>query len=324
MIAGKSQPPRIYLDQNAWINLAKAHYGRDNSVRFDEALRVLVDAANSDRVRVPLSFNHLIEVCASGDMERRKRLGNFMLQVSKQYAIAPASLIWDTEAFDAVNRRLLGPDAPQVLKYDALVQRGLWCALGMTPRLEGGTEDERARLEEALRSNETALRMMTEWMSGDEGRRVREQSERDAEIFERVRQQQLGAMSTEQKRRADTLQVARELLLPIADAECRKIGVDPVKFRDTLRSDDDEIAFAHDLPSFDVMLSLGLARDEEVQRRVDRNDLRDIGFLAAAIPYCDVAVVERYFGNLAIRIGLDKKYQCTLLTDVAELPRLLS
>src|SRR5438128_226079 len=98
-------PPRIYLDQNAWINLARVYYGKDKSGKYDAPLDALVRAADSDQVRVPLSFNHLIEVCASGDIARRRRLARFMITVSKQYAIVPFMRVRHEEALAAVMRR---------------------------------------------------------------------------------------------------------------------------------------------------------------------------------------------------------------------------
>jgi hypothetical protein len=79
MIVGKSSPPRIYLDQNAWIKLARIHFGIDKSETLEGLVRAILAAVDANQIRVPLSFNHLIEACTSGDMERRKRLAGFMV-----------------------------------------------------------------------------------------------------------------------------------------------------------------------------------------------------------------------------------------------------
>ena len=278
-------------------------------------------AAVADMIRVPLSFNHLIEVCASGDMDRRKRLASFMVKLSRQYSILPFLLVRQEEILESVLRRL-GINA-QIFKRERLVQQGLWCAFGVQPTFEGGHPNQTALLEQVLHSDAMAIKMLSEWMSSEGGRSLRQQSEQEAMFLDKIRHAQLRDQGAEGKRREDTLAAAKLMLLPLADAECRKFGIAPAKLHATFGSEDDLMGFAHDVPSFDVLLELILARDEEAQRQIHRNDLRDMGFLATAIPYCDVVVVERYFGFLAKRLGLDQKYGCTILTNVAELPSFL-
>ncbi|MCL2646854.1 MAG: hypothetical protein FWD61_07585 [Phycisphaerales bacterium] len=316
-----NQPPRVYLDQNVWIALSKAHYGRDDTGKYETPLKAIVAASNADLIRVPLSFVHMMEVCASGDMERRKRLASFMIKVSRQYAIFPCTKVWCEEALE-VAARWLGVDI-QWVNPELFVQQGLWYAFGIAPIFKGGHSDEIALIENAIRSDEMAVKMLSEWMASDLGRKLRAKSEVEAAFLDDIRHRQLQSQGAEGKRRENTLMIARQMLLPIAEAECQKFGIQPAKLHEKIKSEDDLIAFAHDVPSFDVLLTLVLARDEEAQRKIDRNDIRDMAFLATAIPYCDIVVAERYFGNLAKRTGLDRKYGCTILTNATELMNVL-
>jgi len=312
-----NDPPRIYIDQNGWIALSRQFYGRDPSNRCHEVLNALTAASEADEVRVPLSFGHLVEVCASGDMERRKRLAAFMVKVSKQYALVPFDLVRHEETMEAVVRRL-GVDG-QWFNRERLVQKGLWCALGLEPTFEGGEPEQVKLLEDILRSDAVAEKMLSEWMSSDAGRALRQRTEQEAVILNRIRHAQLGQQGRVGKRLADSMAVIDEMILPIAEAECQKVGIDPARLHETFGNDEDKLEFARSIPSYDVLLSLMLARDEEAQRDIDRNDMRDIAFLATAIPYCDVVVTERYFGNVALRLKLDERYECTILTDVSSL-----
>ena len=174
-------------------------------------------------------------------------------------------------------------------------------------------------LEAILRSDEIAEKMLSEWMSSDAGRALRQKTEEEAESFNKIRHARLDQQGREGKRHADTMAVIHEMILPIAEAECRKVGIDVAKLHGTLGNDEDKIEFAKSIPSYDVLLSLMLARDEETPRDIDRNDMLDMAFLATAIPYCDVVVTERYFGNLALRLKLHEKYECAILTDVSTL-----
>ncbi len=314
-------PKRVYLDQNAWIALAREHYGKDESHKLEKALKALRREVGSGRVVVPLSFNHLIEVCASGDMERRQRLARFMIDLSKCSAIAPFPMIRGHEALEAALRRL-GVTAP-AFNRELLVQTGLWHAVGIVPCVSGGDPGAAQLMEDHLKSDETAARLLSEWMSQESGRKLREETEQEADLLDGIRCAELGSASPDERRQFTTIAVAKEFLLPIAYAALEALGAGPSQLAGVVRSDADIVAFLHDVPTFDVFVQLMLARDEELGRAIHRNDLRDLGFLAAAIPYCDVVIAERYFAALSRKLGLDSQYG-TRIGDAASLEHVLT
>ncbi len=50
------------------------------------------------------------------------------------------------------------------------------------------------------------------------------------------------------------------------------------------------------------------------------NDVRDLNALSIAIPYSDIVVCEKHFGNLALQSNLDAVFDTTILTNLDDLP----
>jgi hypothetical protein len=61
----------VYLDLNHWISLAKARVGRPDGARFIPCLDLLVAAAGSGKVIVPLGLTHYMEVANIADVRQR-------------------------------------------------------------------------------------------------------------------------------------------------------------------------------------------------------------------------------------------------------------
>lgn len=78
------------------------------------------------------------------------------------------------------------------------------------------------------------------------------------------------------------------------------------------------------VPSLDVDCELTLYRDRQWHRKIQANDVRDIGYLALAVPYCDIVVVERFWARALQETGLANKYRVTVCADLSELSMLFS
>ena len=89
---------------------------------------------------------------------------------------------------------------------------------------------------------------------------------------------------------------------------------------DFLQLDGDQLmAFFTIVPSLDIEIELVTERDQHWDRNIERNDIVDISFLSAAIPYCDVVVTEKFWAALIKRKKLNEKYHTTILRNLANL-----
>lgn len=73
------------------------------------------------------------------------------------------------------------------------------------------------------------------------------------------------------------------------------------------------------VPSLDVDCELTVYRDRQWSRSVHENDVRDIGHLAIAVPYCNAVVVERLWARAIQETRLDQKYGLAVSIDLMDL-----
>lgn len=99
---------RVYLDQNKWIDLSRAAYGRSDGQRFQDALTIARAGVEQGLVSFPLSSVHYMELGVIQDLERRRRLARVMRELSKFHTMASQTEIVPAE-FDHAIRDLMGP-----------------------------------------------------------------------------------------------------------------------------------------------------------------------------------------------------------------------
>jgi hypothetical protein len=101
---------RIYLDQNKWIDLSKARFGREpEAAKLREVLSLAQTGVELGIVSFPLSHFHYIEQ-THPDPGRRWRLATFMAELSRFHTIAPARLLLETEIDSALQARFGAPE----------------------------------------------------------------------------------------------------------------------------------------------------------------------------------------------------------------------
>jgi hypothetical protein len=87
------EPLWIYLDQNKWIDLARAYYSRADGARFTATLHRLQQAIEHDGARVPVSSDNIVEIVKNGNADRRQRLAHVMATISQTRTVAPQHAI---------------------------------------------------------------------------------------------------------------------------------------------------------------------------------------------------------------------------------------
>jgi len=313
-------PKCLYLDQNKWIDLARAHYDREGGEDFKPALAAVRDAVAKTRIVVPISGVHVMETMAPKD-DGRRRLAEFMVDVSANNAILPHMAIRGLEVLHAVVRKL--GLAPTTSIRPAIIRPGLSFALGAEPVVTA-PEAIKKELLDLMNSRETSVRILCE--AGDRAVVETIQAEDVAVLkaLEETRQRALAELSDEMRHRVELVDLftkgepATEL-----HAALKSLGIGIKAFADKFTSPEDWMAFFHDVPTVDVFVTLGLTRDKELSRKIHRNDLKDMAFLSVAVPYANIIVVENFWGSVVQRTKLDSKHKTIISTDARQLPEIL-
>ena len=200
---------------------------------------------------------------------------------------------------------------------EAAVRHGVPFGLGCDLTIVGVADGLKAELMDLLTTDEVMVRMLVDAVGRARVHAAREEEEKAAVQLEEIRRRDKNELTADQRLKVELAGMIKQLA-PVIKECVDSLAVPKKAFYDTFKPDD-WMAFVHDIPTVDVFVTLGLERDKQADRPIHRNDLKDIGFLAMALPYCDVIVCEKFFGHLACSVGLDKKYSTLVLRSLDDL-----
>lgn len=307
-----------YLDQNHWIYLAKDYWGKPHKPAHRGLAERLLASAMSDRVRLPLSVIHFIEHLRAESGPRRRRLAEVFDLFNCCWHMASWSNVLPTEVHHAIAETF---SVEPLIPKPELFGKGFLFGLGPKERavlLEGRTEEQLNRLESIVTLPGAVLDLLTfpnELRRGRLNARITESGSANAAAAEVMRSQRKSYPTTVH-RKAQYAEYTHHHLELIAVA-MQELGLPKGDFF-TL-SLQQLCTFWSRVPSLDVDCELTIYRDRQWSRSVDANDVRDIGHLALAVPYCDVVVTERFWARALSETGLAEKYRTAICTDLTEL-----
>jgi len=314
-------PKCLYLDQNKWIDLARAHYDRPGGELFKDALRAVRRGVESARVIVPFSMVNAVEAMFPRDSRRRKRLAQFMVDLSCNRTILPEQQATRWEIWNALDL-LFGRGKPMPVR-PLVVQQGFSNALGFDDLVFGPTAKEEAVVRHIHSPDMTMDFLSVVSVKRDRIERGRAAEGRWVSIFEKVRSNAaLLGLGPEQRRvlAFTAMFSATGNHAPDLVWAMQGLGLTFEEFSSRVNSAEDIARLAAHVPNLDVFVTLTVARKQDLVRPIHRNDLRDLDWLSVAVPYANLIVSENYWGHQVRATGLDEKYGTVLLTDLRELP----
>jgi len=303
-------PLDIYLDQNQWIPLARAFHGRDSDPVLKQVSELASRSVSSGDVRFPISRLHLMEATKTADDAQRRRLIEAFLHFGRGWVVRPVELLHAEEllcwlrgktprASSAVDRGLLaafsGPTA-------AALQ------LGVSPQ----EVEDLNRFGDSPGAWYFALTMPGFHATVDQ---IQAAAQKYASQVEEVRGPWSKLPRTE-RRTIFAEGLVRDTIAslqpPSSELQCAISRLSALRSGELL----DVIAR---IPTMDVLFVLSERKTRDLSRATDPNDLWDLGFLAAVVPYCHVVVTEKYWTHLARTTRLDAKYNTRILSRLENL-----
>jgi hypothetical protein len=311
----------IYLDQNKWIDIARAFYGRDDGKKYQPVLEKIQEKVNSGDIIVPISAVHIIETARNEDKERRERLANFIADLSKSYGILPYISVRQQEVENAILIKL-GQEPKRNIKEIA-INRGVAHMLGMELPKNVFSADYEKFLIKVNQLEKFVAKMMIDFISREVVNELRQEDIDGIADYEKSRQLKNEELSKEMRLRVAIMEMAYDILFPIIIAQLKKMGIAPKPFADSFKVIEDWKRFFFSMPTMDIWINLHVLRDSDKGKAVHRNDTNDMSFLSIAVPYCDIVVTEKYWAHHLTSNGYDKKYNTQIITDLTELTDLI-
>jgi hypothetical protein len=306
----------IYLDQNKWIELARAATGKA-APELNQVLDILRESKRLGLNVFPLSLGHFIETNKRRDLESRSRLGSLMWELSDNWTVAAPTAIqrWelDRALSIALNRRI--NERP----FSLLGQGVSHASDHLDARIR---LDPNRLLPDTLRAalEKQADRMLTQSvLTGVSpfGQPPRPDLSGPAKKFSdgllQARARLLNA-NPDLRKRAGYAQVIVDMLVDIQralefhsipQAEFFELGADGFT------------RFVDAMPSVRLDMHLRQQWIRNPQLKTRHSDLNDFGYVGTAAAYCDVVVTEKQLADLLNR---DKNKKATVISDLLDLP----
>ena len=303
----------LYLDQNAWIALARGAWDKAEYPREYAALATVIALVRDGGFVAPLSFTNIYETSKINDPVRRANLARVQSVISGGRVFRGRRRILTDTLTDYLARRY---SFDREALPDAWFLSDLWfeAAADYSPGLYGfGISDQALAL---MRANAAEVLFDYLAFNDDEARveAVRRYSASSGELVSNIerRRARVEGETFAMRRRAYGAQLVLDELDFILSIG-RNLGLRWKGVSDMggslVRS------LPVDLPILNVEREL-VIRLEDQTRRIDENDLRDMAAFTVVLPLATIMVAEKPFVNLARQAGLGTTYETTLLTSV--------
>ncbi len=306
----------LYLDQNAWVALARAAWDKSEYPSEHATLAPLIGAIKTHGLMVPLTFTNLYETMKINDPVRRANMAHTQAVISNGRVFrGRRRILGDT--LSAYLASQFGLPCPAPAEHWFLSD--VWFE-AVADRSSGAFGDELSdNVVDLIRANPAELLFDYLALSDEEVRReaVRRYSASSAELLARIEARRLiaaGATLALRRRAYGARLIIDEMDFILATG--RGLGLNWRDVRDigssVLRR------FTVDVPILHVERELAV-RIEDQTRPISENDLRDMSAFAAVLPFADIVVAEKPFVNLARQARLEERYDTRLLTSIFDL-----
>lgn len=307
----------LFIDQNKWIDLARAASGKPEGAAYVDIYRALSSAVASERVILPLTVAHIIETAKRNDPESRLAVARVQAQLSKGsvYRSRKARLL--VEMRNSLHNVFSEPTVE--LPENWAIVRGFMQAFQPYDTLTA--TPEQARLSNLINQNLDPAVQYVDYMQNQDDERRRHAvaafTSESASLLARIEERRsiMTGANVDLRYRAYSARLFLEHQGFVAHM-LKVIGrsVDDMK----ALGDRAILEFMKGVPTLNVEAEIA-ARLEIQQGTLEPNDIRDVQSFYTAIPYSNRLVAERNFTSLARQAKLDAKYGVSLHTNLNEL-----
>lgn len=318
-------PRVIYFDQNKWIELAQAVYGKANPHLLP--IVELVRQLKSSGVAVfPLSLAHHMETSKRFDADQQERLGRFMWEISdgNTFAAPNAILRWEIEAaLVRTFQRTLDMTPFELVSRGGLAHASAVSRMRLTVKDPDSVLPEKTRTELEAFANRvldySVLTGTTPWGAAPRPRPDLSGPGKDfVTNMTELRQKLVGA-SADLRRRTVYARITYEIFDELSATLSRHgFTIDQFAALGLEHGHEGYIRFVESLASARVNAHCYMQWLNNPQLPFRENDLNDWYYVGAAVAHADVVVTERHFAHIVNTGGLVKK--ATVISDLTDLP----
>lgn len=314
---------RIFLDSRDWIILARVNNGKEPNADLKEVFEKIKLLSDSGNALFPFSMFHLEDLLKNTNKKQRESLIDFIIDISKGYVLKPFMLYRDKEIENAILQQLgLNPIhdiRSQIIgKGIAYVAGEEYHVTSTNPDVQKFLDEKDQEIRNIINSTESMAKIMKSENFSSFIRKGHQMYLDVALEMEKNRKQRITWTKTQRFDNELQSHFSRNVV-PHLTKFLQENNLQN-KISELFKTKNDFESFLDNTPSSNTLIRLTYARDEEsIEREIQPNDLVDISHLAGAVPYCDIAVMEKMFASICLKIKLDKKYDCMVLNSLKSL-----
>jgi hypothetical protein len=302
--------PRVYLDQWAFVRLAKVERGQGTAAEAALRDRLLGLVASGD-VAFPLSFVHYLETWRAGDPTRRMNLAAEMIRFSQALTMAAADDLWRQEMDHALHA-IFG--TPAEVSPVHVWGRGMRHAFGEV----GDAGDGDAPLSDEAK----AIEMLTLAAAAGQEQFTDEQKARHERAQQFAEHQTAASARLAEWRTTPAERQLRFRLQALEDFGFDLIpvliGADVTPDHFAALGEDGLERLVRSIPTIWALTELRRVRFQNPQQGFAPHDLNDLRALSASLVYCDIVVPDAAWWSDIRKADLDKQFNTVVVRRIAD------
>jgi hypothetical protein len=299
----------ICLDLNKWVLLSKGWYEGKGEV-YDLVCN-LKKKIKCKEVTVVVSMINLEETLKKRNKEKRKRLLDFVLEISQGNTISPfREWILDDEVENLFLERL----NKKIDIKSKVIRKGLSGMIGMEASIQGDFSEEiKSKMKEKVNSLETFKLIISQPKLAERARENDLYFKQQVDKFESIRKK-------ERENKNKEKQFEGILSSYLGNFIRERIIQFFIKYGFTVTTTDmnfEEIEnWLKRLPATYSYFSLLDWRDRDLNKNIESNDLYDLMSFTMGVAYCDILFGEKRFVALTKQAKLDKLYDTVVTSSL--------
>jgi len=317
----------IYLDQWVYVRLLRSHKRLSPEYeKYSTICQGIIDSSEKGVNVFPFSVAHLVETSRRAKQSSKKDLFKFIFDLSKFHTIRPWDQVINLEIRNAILKSL---NCEPIDFSDYVFGNELAHCFGCKTEIAFKTSDNRIEIpdeimDELYSSLKNPELLADALCKADMKEHIRQGIQRDIDLAAKLEELRVIEYSHPDKKMRHKISTARFLMTIIGESFVKEVfNFKVLDFEQYCKfifsSEESADAFLKSIPTAYVFHVLNDARNQNLSRAVEPNDIWDICILAVAVPYCDVVVTEREWSNILNQNKIGELYNTKIIHNIEDL-----
>ena len=316
--------PRVYLDTNHWIELARIAKGKNTDTVYQKAYSKLIELSSSNKILIPFSSFNLYEIVKNNNKQQREEMIDFMVDTSRGWYFKPIDKYLKYEINNACYNKLNSTKYHNIYsniltnRADSVLEGciGKWMPREGSKITKEALDEAQKKLDEYMKNPQNMKKMFKQDVP-----RIFVKS--DAVFIDKITKDLENKRDNSQGFSSQVFDkcIKTKYIIEYLSYNLPKFcHENKITIKELFNTKSEFETLIENMPALNVYVELNYVRDKESRERtVHHNDFYDIWHYATGLPYANIMIGEKMFGNISKRQKLDQKNKCIIFTSLKEI-----